>query len=196
MSNVLSNSHRSAGTEVIPFFHELPTTAIASAARLWDEAQSVSYNGQTAYQDFAQDLRFLHIEPPPRAIVRRWIAGVQANLIPRPGGEIPVSGVVAPQQKSSARPVAKGKEERQARRVTAQEKLAAALPEFTPVVQNLPPIAPTSEIVGADVSIEMFATRLFDDTVASLNRDVAAKAAKVVASRLREIADRYDASAA
>lgn len=130
MSNVLPNSHRSAGSEVIPFFHELPTTAIASAARLWDEAQSVSYNGQTAYQDFAQDLRFLHIEPPPRSIVKRWIAGVQANLIPRPGGEIPASGTVAPQQKSSARPVAKGEEERHVRRATAQQRLAAALPEF------------------------------------------------------------------
>ncbi|XHE13644.1 hypothetical protein PCC82_02585 [Agrobacterium deltaense] len=130
MSNLLSNYRRSADSEVIPFFHDLPAPAITLAARLWDEAQSASYNGQTAYQDFAENLRFLHIEPPPRSIVKRWIAGVQANLIPRPGGEIPALGTVAPQQKSSARPTAKGEEERQARRVTAQERLAAALPEF------------------------------------------------------------------
>lgn len=187
MSNALPNSHRSAGIEVIPFFHDLPARAISAAARLWDEAQSANYNGQTAYQDFAQDLHFLHIEPPPRSIVKRWIAGVQANLICRPGGEARLSGTVATQ------PTAKGAVEREVRRVTAQDKFAAALPEFTPAAENLPAIPPTSEVVGADVSIEMFATRLFDDAVAAIKRDAEIKAAKMVASRLRELADKYDA---
>ncbi|KJF67426.1 hypothetical protein [Rhizobium nepotum] len=212
--------------EVIPFFHDLPAIAITPAARLWDEAQSVSYNGQTAYQDFAQDLRLLHVDPPPRSIVRRWIAGVQVHLIPRPGGE----------QKPPYQPLEKPAGERQARRVTAQEKLAAALPEFpvTPVpskgaklqIAAVDAILPSSDGVtfqrplvaaeidpetrrinvlgivaepgraGASNDFEAFAAKLFDATLAEIKRDAEAKAAKLVASRLREIADRYDASAA
>lgn len=233
MSNMLSNSVRSADSEVIPFFHDLPKPALSSAARLWDEAQSASYNGQTAYQDFAQDLRFLHIEPPPRAIVKRWIAGVQANLIPRPGGEgsnaaisVPVASTA--QQEKRWEP----ENDRHHRRATAQEKLAAALPEFQPssvkakaelavraldvmvaspetgesvrplIAAEIDPETRRINVLGmiaelpAQSDFDTLAARLYDATLAEIRRDAEAKAAKLVASRLREIADRYDASVA
>jgi len=144
---MLSNSSRSADSEVIPFFHDLPKPAISSAARLWDEAQSTSYNGQTAYQDFAQDLCFLHIEPPPRSIVKRWIAGVQANLIPRPGDaklrpEAPLGAVAAVSPEKRREPV----NDRLHRRAIEQEKLAAALPEFQPS-----PVKAKAELAVRDV---------------------------------------------
>ncbi|MGV1939491.1 hypothetical protein ACQZ5D_03380 [Agrobacterium sp. 22-211-1] len=203
--------------EVIPFFHDLPALAVPSAARLWDEAQSISYNGQTAYQDFAQDLRFLHIEPPARSIVKRWIAGVQANLIARPGGEkpkpdAPVQAVAAISPEKRREPV----NDRLHRRAIEQEKLAAALPEFqpspvkakaelavrdaevSPVAGLLKFLGGVSEVEPADASndFDVFAAKLFEVTLAEIKRDAEAKAAKLVASRLREIADRYDASAA
>ena len=232
MSNILSNSVRSADSEVIPFFHDLPKPAISSAARLWDEAQSASYNGQTAYQDFAQDLRFLHIEPPPRAIVKRWIAGVQANLIPRPG-EKPKAAISAPVA-STAQPEKRWEPEndRRHRHGIAQERLAAALPEFQPspvkakaelavravdaMVAAPESAEPVRPLIAAEIDPETrkismlgilaelpapsdfdtLAARLYEATLADIRRDAEAKAAKLVASRLREIADRYDASAA
>ncbi|CUX69224.1 MULTISPECIES: hypothetical protein [Agrobacterium] len=233
MSNMLSNSVRSADSEVIPFFHDLPKPAISSAARLWDEAQSASYNGQTAYQDFAQDLRFLHIEPPPRAIVKRWIAGVQANLIPRPGGEGPNAAISVPVASTAQQEKRwESQNDRRHRRATAQEKLAAALPEFQPssvkakaefavhavdamvaVPESAGPVRPSivPEIdpetrgisvlamiteIPASSDFDTLAAQLYAATLAEIRRDAEAKAAKLVASRLREIADRYDASAA
>lgn len=217
MTNMLSNSRRSADSEVIPFFHDLPKSAISSAARLWDEAQSASYNGQTAYQDFAQDLRFLHIEPPPRSIVKRWIAGVQANIIPRPGGEKPkpeatAQAVIAASPEKRWEPVG----DRRQRRAIEQEKLAAALPEFQPspvtakaeLAVRAAEVIPVTSLLKfpegvsepepADTfnDFDAFAAKLFEVTLTEIKRDAEAKAAKLVASRLREIADRYDASAA
>lgn len=204
-------------SEVIPFFHDLPSVAIPSATRLWDEAQSTSYNGQTAYQDFAQDLRFLHIEPPARSIVKRWIAGVQANLIARPGGEKPKPE--APGQAVAAISPEKRREpvnDRLHRRAMEQEKLAAALPEFQPspvrakaellaraaevtpatILPKFPGGVSEPETADASNDFDALAAKLFDLTLAEIKRDAEAKAAKLVASRLREIADRYDASAA
>lgn len=215
MTNMLSNSRRSADSEVIPFFHDLPKLAVSSAARLWDEAQSTSYNGQTAYQDFAQDLRFLHIDPPPRSIVKRWIAGVQANLIPRPGGakpepEVTVPAISAVSPEKQWGPV----NDRRHRRAFEQEKLAAALPEFQPSpmkakaelavrVTDLFPVTSPLNFLGGEQEradstsdFDAFAAKLFEVTLAEIKRDAEAKAAKLVANRLREIADRYDASAA
>ncbi len=232
MNNMLSNARHSTDSEVIPFFHDLPKAAVSSAARLWDEAQSASYNGQTAYQDFAQDLRFLHIEPPPRAIVKRWIAGVQANLIPRPG-EKPKAAISAPVA-STAQPEKRWEPEndRRHRHGIAQERLAAALPEFQPspvkakaelavravdaMVAAPESAEPVRPLIAAEIDPETrkismlgilaelpapsdfdtLAARLYEATLADIRRDAEAKAAKLVASRLREIADRYDASAA
>ncbi|MDH0907428.1 hypothetical protein [Rhizobium pusense] len=220
-------------SEVIPFFHDLPALAVPSAARLWDEARSSSYNGQTAYQDFAQDLRFLHIEPPARSIVKRWIAGVQENLIARPGGEKPrpealAQSVAAISPEKRREPV----NDRLHRRAIEQEKLAAALPEFqlspgnakaklaahavdamVAAPESAEPVRPliaaetdpeTRKIsmlgilaeLPASSDFDTLAARLYEATLADIRRDAEAKAAKLVASRLREIADRYDASAA
>ncbi|UXT99420.1 hypothetical protein [Agrobacterium tumefaciens] len=232
MNNMLSNARHSTDSEVIPFFHDLPKAAVSSAARLWDEAQSASYNGQTAYQDFAQDLRFLHIEPPPRAIVKRWIAGVQANLIPRPG-EKPKAAISAPVASTAQREKRwEPENDRRHRHGIAQERLAAALPEFQPspvkakaelavravdamvaAPESAEPVRPliAAEIdpetrkismlgilaeLPASSDFDTLAARLYEATLADIRRNAEAKAAKLVASRLREIADRYDASAA
>ena len=212
---MLSNVRHSADSEIIPFFHDLPKAAVSPAARLWDEAQSTSYNGQAAYQDFAQDLRFLHIDPPPRSIVKRWIAGVQGNLIPRPGGEkskpeAPVQTVSAVAPEKRCEPVNDGRH----RRAVEHERLAAALPEFQPspvkaeaemavratglfpAISSLRILDGEQEPSDATSDFDAFAAKLFDVTLAEIKRDAEAKAAKLVASRLREIADRYDASAA
>ncbi|MCA1492732.1 hypothetical protein I6F11_17565 [Ensifer sp. NBAIM29] len=153
----------------IPFFYDLPEAAIPSAAKLWDRARAEDYNGQAAYQDFAQDLYFLGIETPPRSIVKRWVAGVQAGMIERPG---PVSSACMPEATPKASP-ARAKAERP--RATAEA------------------CTPPQDASRDD--IEAFASRLFDNALAELQRDLRAQAAKIVASQLRVIADRYDAAA-
>jgi hypothetical protein len=69
----------------IPFFSDLPTAAVPLAQRLFDDALKPSYNGLTAYADFVSRCNDRKISAPPRAVVKRWIAGVQAGLIERPG---------------------------------------------------------------------------------------------------------------
>lgn len=76
----MTKTHR----ENIPFFCDLPTKAIFAAGRLFDAAKRPDYNGPIAYRDFVQDLSFQDISAPPRAVVNRWVAGVQAGLIERP----------------------------------------------------------------------------------------------------------------
>lgn len=79
----MNSNHR----ESIPFFNDLPTPAIHAAARLWDYARKPGYNGAAAYRDFTIELNDVKIAPPAQALVKRWVAGVQANLIKRPSGE-------------------------------------------------------------------------------------------------------------
>lgn len=79
----MNSNHR----ESIPFFNDLPTPAIHAAARLWDYARKPGYNGAAAYRDFTIELNDVKVAPPAQALVKRWVAGVQANLIKRPGGD-------------------------------------------------------------------------------------------------------------
>lgn len=71
--------------ENIPFFNDLPEKAVKAASRLWDAIHQPAYNGVVAYNDFVQDLTFAGITAPPRSVVKRWLAGVQAGGITRPG---------------------------------------------------------------------------------------------------------------
>lgn len=88
----MTKTHR----ENIPFFSDLPAKAERAASRLFDAARSPAYNGPIAYRDFVQDLQFLEISAPPRAVVNRWVSGVQAGLVSRPGGEPELSPEPAP----------------------------------------------------------------------------------------------------
>lgn len=85
MSALLSGNRRAA--DMIPFFSELPPQAVKAACKLWDAIQSPGYNGVSAYIAFTHNLQLHGIEPPPRAIVKRWAAGVECGMIPRPEPE-------------------------------------------------------------------------------------------------------------
>ena len=74
-------------TDRIPFFSDLPPKAVKAACKLWDAIQSPSYNGVAAYMAFVHNLELHGIDAPPRAIVKRWAAGVECGLIPRPEPE-------------------------------------------------------------------------------------------------------------
>lgn len=284
-------------SEIIPFFNHLPEPVIPLACRLWDKAKSTGYDGQTAYQDFAQEVRFLGIEPPTRAITKRWIAGVQAGLIDRPAGETMVAAtpytprpkkktlqisaaedpdrpwepwsmmpvgdqrniirevlsedgqtafayftgkfmalapisenpvplpfkvwrqrrvsIPAPQEQefierpvapvicSAAEALAENTARHQPIRAKAiaeaasrqADALLAKIPEFSPSL-TVPLFPPTTDVEFAPVDFEALAERLYAQTLEELQRGAAAKAAKLVAGRLREIAARYDAEAA
>lgn len=73
--------------EVIPFFSTLPSAALNATVKLWEAAGTPDYNGVHAYQDFVERLDKAGVTPPTRAIVKRWVAGVQAGLIARPTAE-------------------------------------------------------------------------------------------------------------
>lgn len=98
MSTILSAKQSASdkgGHCVIPFFDNLPTAAIPATQHLYDQAVTPGYNPLVAYSDFISRLNSAGTDVPPRAIVKRWVAGVQAGLIVRPGPHaadmIPVS---------------------------------------------------------------------------------------------------------
>ncbi|MCW5711301.1 hypothetical protein [Shinella sp.] len=77
----MTTTHR----ENIPFFNDIPTKAIPAAARLFDTIRTPGFNFPLAYSDFVGDLNRLKVDPPARALVKRWMAGVQGGFITRPG---------------------------------------------------------------------------------------------------------------
>lgn len=168
MTNAMST--KSALADAVAYFAGLPRFTLSAVQAAWDKTQSDRFTHRGIWNSLCKDFNHVAFEPPKFDVFAEWAAGAAAGHVQRP--QSPVS---LPDQKT---------------------KLFAAVPDFSSDLQDVPPLAPTSEVVGADVSIEMFATRLFDDTVASLNRDVQSKAAEIVAKRFREIAERYDALAA
>ena len=68
----------------IPFFSDLPFKAIPAVQRLFDEAQDPGYSLPQVYSNLVSRLNASGVTPPPRAIVKRWIAGVKVGLIARP----------------------------------------------------------------------------------------------------------------
>ncbi|SCX30619.1 hypothetical protein DSM25558_5007 [Agrobacterium sp. DSM 25558] len=168
MTKVLSTN--TALADAVSYFSSLPCFTLSAVQAAWDKSQTDSFSSRGAWTSLCKDFDQVGHEHPKLVVFSEWFDGAKKGDVPRPQSPIAV-----PARKA---------------------RLFAALPDFSPNTQDVPPLAPTSEIVGADVSIEMFATRLFDDTVASLNRDVQSRAAEIVAKRLREIAERYDALAA
>ncbi|MCM2431987.1 hypothetical protein [Agrobacterium rosae] len=168
MTKVLSTN--TALADAVSYFSSLPRFTLSAVQAAWDKSQTDSFSSRGAWTSLCKDFDQVGHEHPKLVVFSEWFDGAKKGDVPRPLSPVSV-------------PARKG-------------KLYASLPDFSTDIQGVPPLAPTSEIVGADVSIEMFATRLFDDTVASLNRDVQSKAAEIVAKRLREIAERYDALAA
>lgn len=176
-------------SEVIPFFNRLPEPVIPLACRLWDKARSAGYNSQTAYQDFAEDIRHLGIEPPSRAITKRWIAGVQAGLIDRPAGKTIVPAIErTPGDTVRAEVIAKAAS-RQA------GVLLAKIPELSPS-RSVPSREADTGDMPAPMDLEALADRLYARTLEELQRGAPASAARLVASRLREIAERIEGGVA
>lgn len=171
-------STNTALADAVSYFSSLPRYTLSAVQVAWDKAQTDCFNSRGAWTSLCKDFDHVGHEHPKLAVFSEWFDGAKKGDVPRP--QSPVS---VPARKA---------------------KLFAALPDFSSDTQDVPPLAPTSEIVGTGVSTEMDVTHslddtvalLFDDTVASLNRDVQSRAAEIVAKRLREIAERYDALAA
>ena len=110
MNAQLSGTRRAADT--IPFFSELPPKAVKAACKLWDAIQSPGYNGVAAYVAFVHNLELHGIDAPPRATVKRWAAGVECGLIPRPEPEEEAPALPAPTPEIVTEPDVKAEAER------------------------------------------------------------------------------------
>lgn len=87
-------------SEAIPFFSDLPVKAIPAVQRLFDEAQAPGYSLPAVYSNLVSRLNAASVTPPARAIVKRWLAGVQIGRVERPvmpdgsgGADIPAAPV-------------------------------------------------------------------------------------------------------
>lgn len=200
--------------EDIPFFNDLPPKAEKAAARLWDAVKSPDYNGARAYNDFVQDCAFQKIDPPPRGVVRRWVAGVQANLIKRPGGPAPKPAapiveladvlVADPAGGEPVRPAVATSIDPETREVavtvhvdTAQEaspgaSLSAIVDAFEPV--SVIPAAIDLVLVeeSSDKALFRLRDRMVEEALQSILQDARARARRLVAGRLREMADQME----
>lgn len=262
MSTILS-AKRSASDKgsaaAIPFFDNLPIAAIPAVQRLYDDVTTPGHNPLTAYSDFVSRLNAAGSEVPPRAIVKRWIAGVQGNLCSRPEShEADVISVVTPEasyfdslpetampalsqlwdtvQTSSGsddqdardesafdvfleamlgighrepqwrqflayvRAIRAGQVERPARQIAEEagapvpDDGAEEPPRLRPAASSnsgTPARNPVTQTVRPD-DIALVVDRMLDDTIAQFQREARARAALVVAGRLRELADQLE----
>lgn len=176
MTKVLSTN--AALADAVSYFSSLPRFTLSAVQAAWDKSQTDCFSSRGAWTSLCKDFDQVGHGHPKLAVFSEWFDGAKKGDVPRPQ-----SPVAVPARKA---------------------KLFAALPDFLSDIQDVPPLAPTSEVVGTGVSDETDVTDslddtvalLFDDTVASLKRDVQSKAAGIIAKRLREIAERYDTLAA
>lgn len=168
MTQALSTNKSLA--DVVAYLGGLPRYTLSAVQSAWDKSQADGFTHRGIWKSLCKDFDQVGCEPPEFEIFAIWLEAARTAEISRPESYIA-------QPKSKA-------------------PLYSPVQSASSALQDLPPLASTSAVESADVSIEMFATRLFDDTVASLQREARTIAAGIVASRLREIADRYAAMAA
>ena len=179
--------------EDIPFFSDLPPKAEAAAARLWDAVKSPDYNGARTYNDFVQDCAFQKVDAPPRGVVKRWVAGVQANLIKRPGGPAPEP--VAPKVELADVVVADpagGDPVRPTIAATIDPKTREVAVQVAPVPVIPEPTAIEPAELSSDKALYQLRDRMIDEALQSILQDARAKARRLVAGRLREMADQME----
>lgn len=68
----------------IPFFSALPVKAIPAVQVLYDEVSAPGCNQLAAYSNLVSRLNACGVTPPPRAVVKRWVAAVQGGMAERP----------------------------------------------------------------------------------------------------------------
>jgi hypothetical protein len=193
--------------ENIPFFSDLPAKAEKAATALWDACRSPSYNGASAYSEFVQDLSFQSVAAPPRAIVKRWIAGVQAGLVPRPLPASPIKTPTEPETILCDQVDVVGPDDAatipQNNDVAAWKKFGKkTAPEVKPAAassafQTLTPsdFLPAEQVV-LDPAEALGAAfeHLVDAAIEELQRDVRKQARIIAASRMRQMLDAMEAS--
>ncbi|MDQ1185381.1 hypothetical protein [Agrobacterium larrymoorei] len=166
MTNALSINPALA--DAVAYFSGLPRFTLSAVQAAFDKAHADTFRPRSIYSALCKDFNAVGQDLPPFPIFEEWYSGVRKGNVERPASPLPT-----PKRKEqpSALPGTK-----------AAPDMVAELP------------APATD--AADVTIEIFATRLFDDVFAPLEREARAKAAEIVAARLRQIADRYVAAAA
>lgn len=166
----LALSKNTALADVVAYLGGLPRYTLSAVQSAWDKSQADGFSHRGIWKSLCKDFDQVGCEPPQFEIFAIWLEAAGNAEIARP-----LSCIAMPK---------------------SQAQLYSPAQTASSSLQDLPPLALTSVVVSADLSIEMFATRLFDDTVAALESEARTKAAGIVASRLREIADRYAALAA
>lgn len=199
--------------ENIPFFSTLPPKAVKAATRLWDASHDPAYNGAQAYSDFVQDLTFAGISAPPRAVVKRWLAGVQAGLIERPEPLDTAAPADDPQAEVAPVKPRRGRAPRQ----PADEEFSRPVPEdarpspiaetafekltpatfggtvFSSLIEaGIAPPEPDDE--RPDPALALVTRQMVEEEVARINVNVRAQATANVAARLRQMAASLDSS--
>lgn len=153
--------------DAVAYFSGLPRFTLSAVQAAFDKAKADTFKPRSIYSALCRDFNAVGQDLPPMLIFEEWYSGVRRGDVERP-----VSPLPTPSRKE------------QFSSNTGTKSAQASAPE---------PVAPRE---AADLTIETFATRLFDDVFAPLEREARAKAAEIVAARLRQIADRYIAEAA
>jgi len=166
MTNALSTNPALA--DAIAYFSGLPRFTLSAVQAAFDKAHADTFKPRTIYSALCKDFNAVGQDLPPFSIFEEWYFGVRRGDVERPASPLPT-----PKRKQQLSPPPEPKAE--------QSKVA----ELS-----------AHAVDAADVTIEIFATRLFDDVFAPLEREARAKAGEIVAARLRQIADRYVAAAA
>lgn len=152
-----------------PYFDSLPRYTLPALQAAFDKAESKNFSGLAIYNGLCRDLDEVGHEKPTQQVFNGWLDGVQKGHIARPGG----ARIVA----AEAETVVTG--------VDLSEGPDQSMTSIVSVKDGKPFFTTAFPAEEADTLVE----RMIAEAKADLMRDIDTRATRLVAERLRLLAD-------
>ncbi len=164
----------------IPYFDNLPARAMPALQAAFDKAVEGQFGTSVIHRLFCNDISRLGIDPPLQPVMSQWIDNVRKGDVFRPGGaKAKRPAPVDPQRASVVDEVDSEIVELLERELTPGEETAPKTPFFTPDFPAEETADPTAALIDG----------MLRDAKAKLARDFEAEAKRIVAQRLRDLAN-------
>lgn len=168
----------------IPYFDNLPARATPALQAAFDKAVEGQFGTSVIHRLFCNDISRLGIDPPLQPVMSQWIDNVRKGDVFRPGGEAKTKRPTTPKEQEVlaiaddlgpyiAGILAAGTTD------ARPEEPGMKTPFFTPEFPAEEGTDPTAALVDG----------MLRDAKAQLTRDFEAEAKRMVAQRLRDLAN-------
>ena len=165
----------------IPYFDNLPARATPALQAAFDKAVEGQFGTSVIHRLFCNDISRLGIDPPLQPVMSQWIDNVRKGDVFRPGGEAKPKRPtpVDPEPAAEVDEVDSEIVEVLKRELTSGEETVPKAPFFTPEFPAEEVADPTAALIDG----------MLRDAKAQLTRNFEAEAKRLVAQRLRDLAN-------